>query len=346
VEPEVKVAVRPPRTPKIIQFTRADVLHALFGVVPAFFLVLSGHLTWGIAFAIGLLPTSLLGFAPKRKHRIAYGLVGCGFGVGVLMGSLIVNWHGVWLTSAIFIAVSYGATVLSVRRPAGGVLLSILVPSLAVGTGYAQGEALALMVAFMLGSVWSSLVMLPWPEFDPDPTTAAKLIALQPAHVKTYGLLLGLTAATSILVGYYMHNPYAGWIATAAMLIMRPVQDMTGWRGVGRAISTIVGTVLVILTLNQHLSYTETALVVAAIAIVTIGARASRLYITPFGTAFLILTIELYGVDSAHNIHQVGWIRIINNVIGALIAMFYGLFVPWFIEWIRRRKEAPELAPS
>jgi hypothetical protein len=321
------------------------VLHALFGVVPAFFLVLAGHLTWGIAFAIGLLPTSLLGFAPKRKHRVIYGIVGCLFGVGVFLGSVIINWQGVWLASAVFVAVAYAATVLSVRRPAGGLLLSIVVPSLAVGTGYARGEAFALMAAFMLGSVWSSLVMLPWPEFEPDPTTAAKLIALQPKHVKSYGLLLGLTAATSLLVGHYMNSPYAGWIATAAMLIMRPIQDMTGWRGIGRAISTTVGTVLVIITLNQQFSYGETAVLVAAVAIVTIGARASRMYITPFGTAFLILTIELYGVDSANDLHRVGWIRIINNVIGAAIALFYGLAIPWFIEWNRQRRKALELAP-
>ena len=74
----------------------------------------------------------------------------------------------------------------------------------------------------MLGSVRSSLVMLRWPEFEPDPQIAARLKALQPEHVRTYGVLLGLTAATAILCGHVTHNPYPGWIATAAMLIMRP----------------------------------------------------------------------------------------------------------------------------
>jgi uncharacterized membrane protein YccC len=116
------------------------------------------------------------------------------------------------------------------------------------------------------------------------------------------------------------------------MLVIRPVQDMTGWRGVGRALSTIAGTLLVILTLNLHLSQVETAIVAAAIAVVTIGARTSKLYVTPFGTAFLILTIELYGVHDTAVVHDVGRYRIANNVLGALIALFYGLCVSWLAE--------------
>jgi hypothetical protein len=324
---------------KYIQFTRDDTLHAFLGVIPAFILVALGHITLGIAFAIGLLPTSLLGIAATRKRRLIYGVVGCLFGVGVLLGSLIATWHDVYLTATIFLVVSYVATLVASRRPAGGLLLSILVPSLAVGTGYARSDAFGLMLAFMLGSVWSSLVMLPWAEFEPDPQVITRLKAFQPEHVKIYGVLLGLTAATAILAGHLTDNPYPGWIATAAMLVMRPVQEMTGWRGVGRAISTIVGTLLVIFTINQELGHIPTAVVIGAIATVTIGARTSRLYITSFGTAFLILTIELYGVDEAANIYRVGWYRIVNNVVGALIALFFGLLVPWALKRAPRAQE-------
>jgi hypothetical protein len=65
-----------------IHFTRDDTLHALLGVIPGFVLVALGHITLGIAFAIGLLPTSLLGIAPTRKRRLIYGVVGCLFRVG------------------------------------------------------------------------------------------------------------------------------------------------------------------------------------------------------------------------------------------------------------------------
>jgi hypothetical protein len=315
-----------------IQFTRQDCLHAAIGVVPAFLLIAFGHITLGVAFAIGLLPTSLMGIAPRRKLRAIYGVVGCLFGLGILVGAIIASTHNTFETALLFFLICFGATVLASLRPAGALLLGILIPSLGVGSGYNISKAAGLMIAFMAGSIWSCLVMLPVHEFAPSPDVRSRLLAMQPRHAKTYGVLLGLTAATAIAVGHVFDIPYAGWIATAAMLVIRPVQDMTGWRGVGRAISTIVGTLLVIATLNLHLSHAATAVVCATVAILTIGARTSRLYITSFGTAFLILTIELYGVTDTTKLHDIGRYRILNNVLGALIALFYGLLVSWLLD--------------
>ena len=317
---------------RYIQFTRQDTLHAALGVIPGFVLIAAGDLTVGIAFAIGLLPTSLMGIAPRRKLRLVYGIVGCLFGLGILLGALIINAHDILETAVLFLGICYGATILASKRPVGTLLLGILVPSLGIGTGYSISKAAGLMFAFMAGSLWSSVVMLPWPESTPDPQVRARLAAMRPKHVKTYGVLLGLTAATAISVGHYFDIPYPGWIATAAMLVIRPVQDMTGWRGVGRAISTIAGTLLVVLVLGLSLDHAQTALVCAVIAVLTIGARTSKLYVTPFGTAFLILTIELYGVTNTANLQEVARHRIVNNVLGALIALFFGLAVSWLLE--------------
>ena len=323
---------------KSIQFTRQDTLHAAIGVIPGFLLICFGHLTPGIAFVIGLLPTSLLGIAPSRKLRLVYGLFGCLFGVGVYVGSYIVNLHNIWAAATIFLGVSFAATVVSSKRTAGGLILALLIPSLAVGTSYSNSQALGLIIAFMFGSIWSSLVSLMWPEFPPSKETRDRLMALQPANVKTYGLLLGLAAATSVLVGSYFDAADAGWVATATMLIMRPVQEMAGKRGIGRALSTIIGTLLVVLTIHLWLGLVATALVVAAVAILTIGARSSSWYITSFGTAFLILTIDLFGMTNYAAVHQIAWYRITDNVIGALIALFYGLLVPQVLIRMKRMR--------
>jgi uncharacterized membrane protein YccC len=232
------------------------------------------------------------------------------------------------LAAVLLFAVSYSATQIASRRPAGGLLLSIIVPSIAVGTGYATHEALGLMVAFIAGSIWSSLVSMVWREFPPEPQVSARLQALQPSNPHVYGVLLGLGAATAIVIGDAFDIPYAGWIATAAMLVMRPLQGMTGLRGIGRAGSTILGTLLVVVTINAGLGHLATAFAVAGIAVITIGGRTSRWYITSFGTAFLILTIEMYGITNSAKVHDVGVWRIMNNVIGASIALFYGLVVP------------------
>ncbi len=124
------------------------------------------------------------------------------------------------------------------------------------------------------------------------------------------------------------------------MLVMRPVQEMAGMRGIGRALSKIVGTLLVVLTIYLGLSQVTTALVVAAVAILTIGARSSRWYITSFGTAFLILTIEMFGTTDYAAVHQIAWYRITDNVIGALIALFFGLLVPQVLIRMKRMQSA------
>jgi hypothetical protein len=328
---------------QLVRFTRQDCRHAALGVIPAVVLIALGHLTAGVAFAIGLLPTSLMGIAPRRRVRVVFGIVGCLFGLGIFVGAVIFNAFDLVPAALVFFVVCFGATGLSSLRPAGGVLLGILIPALGVGTGYTIADAAALMIAFIAGSLWSCLVMLPVPEFEPDPDVAQRLAAAQPPHVKAYGVLLGLTAATAILVGPVFDIPKPGWIATAALLVIRPIQQMTGWRGVGRALSTIAGTVLVIVTLELDLGYGATAIICAVITILTIGARTSRLYVTPFGTAFLILTIELYGVDSPDSLHPIGHARIVNNVLGALIALFFGQLVSGLLE---RWYFAPRARPA
>jgi hypothetical protein len=74
-----------------------------------------------------------------------------------------------------------------------------------------------------------------------------------------------------------------------------------------------------------------------------IGARTSKLYVTPFGTALLILTIELYGVSNSANLQDVARHRIVNKVLGVAIALFYGLLISWLLELMvfRRSRYAP-----
>src|SRR5262245_11400960 len=134
------------RVSPLIRFTKTDCRHAAVGVIPAVALIASGHLTIGVAFAIGLLPTSLMGIAPRRRLRVVYGIVGCLFGVGIFFGAVIFNSFELLGTAILFFSVCFGATVFASTRPAGGVLLGILIPALGVGTGYTIGDAAGLML--------------------------------------------------------------------------------------------------------------------------------------------------------------------------------------------------------
>jgi hypothetical protein len=111
---------------------------------------------------------------------------------------------------------------------------------------------------------------------------------------------LGLAAATAVSIALIFDFSSRGWTAAAALLVMRPLADMVRLRGVGRALATIFGVVVATAVLRLGLSPAAT------------------------GTAVLIL----YGNADAEAVRDTSWTRVEQNVIGAGIALFYGLLVP------------------
>ena len=84
-------------------FSNKDALHAALAVIPSLAMILAGNVTGGIAFAIGTLVTSQLGIAPKRKQqKIAFSIMGCLFGVGILIGSFIAKLDSIWVIGGLF----------------------------------------------------------------------------------------------------------------------------------------------------------------------------------------------------------------------------------------------------
>src|SRR5688572_2833825 len=105
---------------------------------------------------------------------------------------------------------------------------------------------------------------------------------------------------------------------------MRPLADTVRLRGVGRALATIVGVVVATLLLRLGLSPAATAGLVAVVFIATIATRTSRWYLASAGTAVLILLAILYGATDADSVRDTSWTRVVENVIGAAIALVYG----------------------
>lgn len=308
-----------------LAFSSSDALHAFFGVLPAFVLILQGNVPVGVAFAIGLLPASLLGIGASRKLRVIYAIFGCMFGLGVFAGSLLTLLPSIWLAGLALAAVAYSSVQLAAKREIGVVLLALVVPSIAVGLGYEPSTAVGLSLAFILGSLWSGAVSLFWPVQKAVPQKSVDFVI---HHPKVYGILLGLAACTAAVVGYYFDPLYAGWTATATMLIMRPIDGMVRLRGIGRALSTVAGTISAIVLVQADLPQVLLAATLSASVMFVISTRTSRWYIVPFATSFLILTVISYETENLGLIQQTGWNRIADNLLGAAIALFYGYIVP------------------
>ncbi len=71
--------------------------------------------------------------------------------------------------------------------------------------------------------------------------------------------------------------------------------------------------------------------------------NASRWYITPAFTTFLILWSVLYSNPTTENISYRSWERVIDTLIGVGIAYFFGLLVPTLSR--ERHAAAPSATP-
>jgi uncharacterized membrane protein YccC len=197
-------------------------------------------------------------------------------------------------------------------------------------------DGLGLALAFALGSIWATLTSLLWPT-DPNAASAAAPL-LSTAEARRWGLLLGLAAATAVTIALIFDFSSRGWTAAATLLVMRPVTEMVQLRGVGRALATISGVVVATFVLRLGLNPAATAALVAVVLVATIATRTSKWYLASAGTAVLILFAILYGTTDAEAIRDTSWTRVEQNVIGAAIALFYGLLVPTLLA---RRAHAP-----
>jgi hypothetical protein len=318
-------------------FSKEDGIHAALAVIPSIILILLGNLSFGIALAIGTLPTSQLGIAPKRKQRIAFSILGCLFGIGIYIGSFVALINSIWMAGLVFFVVAFISAVLAARKPIGAIMLALILPAMTVGFGFSKETALSLTFAFVLGSLWSGFVTLFWPEEDKvaNKDGMKAFVADKP---KQYGVLLGLAAATAIFYGYFISPEFIAWTATAAMLIMRPLYGMVKTRGFWRAVATVIGGILAIITITMQLPNIITAALVLIVMVIIIGTSKSGWWLMPLGTAFFILTLSLLGETDSTDIKIAGWERITDNVVGAGIALFYGLLVPLILKRHSERK--------
>jgi hypothetical protein len=318
-----------------VQWARVDARHAALSVLPAVVVILAVDVKAGVLAAIGLLPVCLVGITPQRRQRIAVGIVGLLFAAGIIVGSVLIQVHALAVIG-IFVLCFLTAS-LAAKKAAALILTAIVMPAVAIGMSYDSiSDGLGLALFFALGSIWATLTSLLWPT-DSNATTAAAPL-LSTADARRYGILLGLAAATGVSIALIFDFSSRGWTAAAVLLVMRPLADMVRLRGVGRALATTVGVLAATAVLRLGLDPAATAGLVAVVFIATIATRTSRWYLASAGTAVLILLAILYGNADTVAVRDTSWSRVEQNVIGAVIALFFGLLVPWLLT---RQTHAP-----
>jgi hypothetical protein len=293
----------------------------------------------GLALAFGVLPAAIIGVAPLRRTRVRVILLSTLMGVPIFVGSLLSEEPGLAVAAIVVLAI--GAAMLSTKPPLGPVIMTMSLPMIGIGFSYRDlGEAFGLAVLIIAGSVYAWVVSLLWPQRAAPPSPPAPTGPVpSPRSMIGYGIRLGLAGASAAVIGFGFDFDHVGWATAAALLVMRPSEDMQRLRSVGRVVSVIVGALAaaaVALVTTAPGWYSVAILVVLAGVAAT---RPSRWYVTPTFTTFIAISMLLYSnpTDAQSRFNE----RVGETLLGVGLAYFFGVAVP--AVGARLRLRAPPL---
>ena len=316
--------------------------NAAFGALissVAVIVIIFGEVENGINLLIGAIPAAILGLPPRRSDRRRVMIIGMLFAGSVLVGSVMAQWAPVAVVGMFLMGL--GASLLATRRTLGYAVLTICLPLAATGLTFdGLDESGGVSVLFLTGSAIAFAVALCFPDYDDPEPVGPPLLTVTAAQ--RYGVRLGLAAAVATAIAFYYAAEHTGWIVISTVIVMRPTEEMMKVRSAGRAVSVFIGALVAAWLLSVDLSPSAIAVVGAGAIIAASATNASRWYITPAFTTFLILWSVLYSNPTTENISYRSWERVIDTLIGVGIAYFFGLLVPTLS---RRHAAAPSATP-
>lgn len=303
-------------------------------------MIVSGNLSIGIPLLFGALPAAIVGLQPDRRRRWILVVIGALFALSVLVGALLATSAALAIVGMFLLAI--GAATAAARRPFGLVAMNLCLPLAGIGLSFDDvGGAAAFGALIVAGSVVAYLIALVFPPFAAPNRPPRKVFGR--AQARMYGLQLGLVAATATAVGFALGVQHIGWIAGAALLVSRPSRDMAQLRSVGRVLSVLCGALLASWLLSLHLAPWAVGLCTGAAIVGAAAMHASRWYIVPAFSTFLVFWLLLYSDGSATAIAFRFDERVLETLCGVGIAYLYGLL---FSVLARRRTvtRSPEAA--
>jgi len=277
----------------------------------------------GFAFAIGVLPAAIVGVLPTRRARLAIVVLGACIGVPIFLGGLL---SGVpVLAVAAILALGPGSALLAGRFRFGTLAMNLALPMAGVGLSYSAGKAAGATALIVLGSACACAISMLVPEQRPPAGPRARPRRAA-APTLEYGIRLGAAGATAAAIGFLLDLDHVGWPTAAAMLVMRPAAEMQRLRSVGRIVSVVVGAVVAVALVHATPPAAVYSLAVLAALASVAGLHASRWYVIPAFTTFLVFLLLLYAdpQDAASRFGE----RVLETVLGVSIAYLFGLVLP------------------
>lgn len=287
------------------------------------------------ALAVGLLPVCSLPLAPSRRARVRSGLFGVLAALSVFLGGFLAQWPVVAVLGLALAGGVLGHVVAARRSPVSMLGLVICLPLFAVGFSYPGTEEVAwLALDLLIGTAWSVLVALLWPEHEAP--LAPRAPVAPPVLLVTYGWVVGVTGATCAAIGFAASLEHVGWAPAAALLVMRPDPPTQRMRSVDRLGDVVVGALAataLVLADPPAWVYGVAILLVMTAATATAG---SRWYVLPTLTTCLVF-IMLLATDSSDAATRF-WERVLETGLGVGLAALAGFVV--LPALVRRRAHA------
>src|SRR5262249_37651263 len=147
--------------------------------------------------------------------------------------------------------------------------------------------AVSIGLLLVVGSLAATLISLPWPEQPPAGRPPSVLMSREAAL--RYGARLGLAAASAAAISYASGTDHPGWAPAAVLFIMRPQDEMQQLRSWGRVISVFIGGLVGAWLLSLDPSDAVLALSVVVALACAAATHASRWYVSPLFTTFLVI---------------------------------------------------------
>lgn len=329
-------SVPPPTGAPGISWDWSRALLGLLYALPATAVILFGNPQLGLALAVGVMPSATLALPGLRRGRVLIVVVGGVAAACMTVGAVLAEVPVAAVVGIALLAVV--AALGSSRSRIGALALALGLPLVGIGLSFADvGEAAGLGGLMILGSVWACLVSMVWPE---HPRAAPPARRLPPRAALVYGCLLGAAAGLAAAIGFAADLEHVGWATAAALLVMRPARGALVLRSVGRAASVLVGALAGGLYMTTRPSPTETAVVVLLVLTGLAATQASRWYIAPAFTTFLVFVLLLWGspADAAHRFGE----RTLETLLGVGLALLFGAVLPAILERSRGAAGAAE----
>lgn len=290
--------------------------------------------TAGLALAVGMLPTGAFGLVQPRGARVRIFVVGAVSGLSMLIGGVLAQ------APALAVPAVFGLSVLAALSAArwrlGALAMMLCLPLTGIGLSFDVGTAAKGAALLTVGSAYACCVALLWPDRParPRPPTPSPCTGML-----SYGVRLGLAGAIAAGIGFAFDLEHVGWACGAALLVMRPAREVLLTRAAGRAMSVTVGaTAAAALGAASPVPAVLAAAVFACLAALS-ATRASRWYVTPAFTTFIVflLLLDHHPEEATARFLE----RVVETLIGVALALFFGAVLPWAAQRPARSRPEP-----